>query len=208
MSISAEALQSQIPYYLTSEPEQKEFLSALTSLIGGASSGYFITSSFDPYKAEMLQGDGWRGLQVISFATGERRPIRGIVLSNSCDISTDNTRAFPPKVIFAPLVKLATIETKFKNAGLKTDQIADKLTAIRGQKITSFFYLPADGVLEEEYVVMLDDVHSMPSNIFIEQTEKQKLFTLSMAGFYLFVFKLSVHFCRLQENVKRVENAA
>lgn len=71
-----------------------------------------------------------------------------------------------------------------------------------------FFYLPADGVLEEEYVVMLDDVHSMPSNIFIEQTEKQKLFTLSMAGFYLFVFKLSVHFCRLQENVKRVENAA
>lgn len=74
MSISAEALQSQIPYYLTSEPEQKEFLSALTSLIGGASSGYFITSSFDPYKAEMLQGDGWRGLQVISLplASGDR----------------------------------------------------------------------------------------------------------------------------------------
>jgi len=207
MTVSTEALQQQIPYYLTSEPEQKEFLSSLSSLTSGAKHGYFLSSSFDPYKEEMLQGDGWRGFQVFSFSNGTKLPIRGIVLSNSCDISADNVRALPPKVVFAPLVKLASIEAKFAAAGLHEAQIVDKVAAIRAQKASSLFYLPADGPLDEEYVVILDDVHSMPSNVFLEDTSKNKLFTLSMAGFYLFVFKLSVHFCRLQENVKRVDAA-
>ena len=72
---------------------------------------------------------------------------------------------------------------------------------IRAQGVTSIFYLPADDLLEEEHVALLDDLHSMPLEAHGQAAEK--LFTLSMAGFYLFVFKLSVHFCRLHENVDR-----
>ena len=49
--------------------------------------------------------------------------------------------------------------------------------------------------------MLLDDLHSMPIELHGQAAEK--LFTLSMAGFYLFVLKLSVHFCRLHENVDR-----
>ena len=56
------------------------------------------------------------------------------------------------------------------------------------------------GHLEEDYVVLLDDLHSIP---LASHPGDQKLFTLSMAGFYLFIFKLSVHFCRLHEHVDR-----
>ncbi len=71
---------------------------------------------------------------------------------------------------------------------------------MRAQEVTNVFYLPAGGPFEEEHIVLLDNVHSMP---FAAHDEGEKLFTLSMAGFYLFAFKLSVHFCRLQENVDR-----
>lgn len=51
------------------------------------------------------------------------------------------------------------------------------------------------------HVALLDDLHSMPMEVYKEAAEK--LFTCSMEGLYLFVFKLSVHFCRLHENVDR-----
>ena len=43
----------------------------------------------------------------------------------------------------------------------------------------------------------------MPVRAFIDDNAKAKRFTLSLHGFYMFVFKLSVHFCRLHENVAR-----
>ena len=65
------------------------------------------------------------------------------------------------------------------------------------------FYLPKGGALEDEYVALLDDLHSIPAHAFERVAEKKKLFTLSMVGFYLFLLKLSVHFCRFHENVAR-----
>jgi hypothetical protein len=62
-------------------------------------------------------------------------------------------------------------------------------------------YLPADGLLDEDHVALLDDLYSMP--VAVHRQGAEKLFTLSMAGFYLFVFKLSVHVCRLHEDVDR-----
>lgn len=201
MTFDAEALRKQIPYYLTADPAQKALVANLKALSEGAVKGYFIRTGFDLHATVMLQGDGWRGFQVFSFATGNRNQVRGIVLSNSCDVSPENERVLPPNVTFAPIVKLSRIQKRFAQRGLKGDQIETRLQAIRSQSITSMFYLPADGPLGEEYVALLDDLHSMPVEVHREAGEK--LFTLSMAGFYLFVFKLSVHFCRLHENIDR-----
>ena len=85
-------------------PAQKVLVSELKSLIDGADRGYFIPAGSDGYKTEMLQGDGWRGFQIFSFKSGNVNAARGIVLSNSCDVSAENARVLPPKLTFAPIV--------------------------------------------------------------------------------------------------------
>lgn len=201
MTFDAETLKQQIPYYLTASPAQKKLVQELKAISEGAKKGYFLQKTSEPNEETMLQGDGWEGFQIFSFDSGNRKAVRGIVLSNSCDISPDNERAMPPKVTFAPIVKLSALERIFDESGLDKERVASKLEAIRMQSVTSYFYLPATAPLDDEYVALLDDLHSMP----FEKHRKNgvKLFTLSMAGFYLFVFKLSVHFCRLQESVDR-----
>lgn len=202
MSFSPENLKDQIPYYLTSATAQKELVENIEAIMGGAQTGYYLTAGQETYADERLQGDGWRGLPLFSFASGEKQNVRGILLSNTCDISRENERTLPPKLIFAPIFKLSSIEARFASRGISPAQIAGKVEAIKKQIATSVFYLPAGGPLDEDYVALLDDVHSAPVSAH-ENEYREKLFTLSMAGFYLFVFKLSVHFCRLQENVDR-----
>ena len=124
-------------------------------------------------------------------------------MSNSCDIDPQNPRAAPSRVIFAPLVKLAAYEGLLRGGGFEMKSVDDTLAAIRAQKITNLFFLPAGGPLEEAHVVRLDEVHSMPVGAFFKPKEPEKLFTLSNTGFYMFVLKLSVHFCRLHEKINR-----
>jgi hypothetical protein len=201
MTFDADALRQQIPYYLTAAPAQKGLLAELQKLIEGADKGYFIPTGYDGYTDEMLQGDGWRGFQIFSFNSGNIHHARGIVLSNSCDVSSENRRVLPPNVTFAPIVKMAKLVERFKAYGLDGEKVASRLKDIKAQRVTNMFYLPADGLLDEDHVALLDDLHSIPIDVHRQSAEK--LFTLSMAGFYLFVFKLSVHFCRLHENVDR-----
>jgi hypothetical protein len=52
-------------------------------------------------------------------------------------------------------------------------------------------------------MALFDQLYTMPSKVFDQENKKSKVFTLSLFGFYLFVFKLSIHFCRFQENVAR-----
>ena len=201
MTLDIDAIRLQIPYYLTSDPKQKAFLSELEALGAGASRGYITPPQYDEFIEELLQGDGWTGLQIYSFNDSNVRPVRGLILSNSCDVAAENQRTLPMKIIFVPIVKLAAIQARFEKAGLSPDQIAAKTSAIRSQSVTNIFYLPAEVPLEEEYVALLDDTHSIPSSFIPKATDK--LFTMTMAGFYLFLFKISIHFCRIQENVDR-----
>ena len=151
----------------------------------------------------MLQGDGWRGFQLFIFESGERRSVRGVVLSNSCDVDPENPRDVPARVIFAPLVKLSAYEALLAKSGIDAAKVQAKITSIRAQKTTNVFFLPASGTLAEDHVVRLDEAHSMPVAAHIGSADREKLFTLSNTGFYMLVLKLSVHFCRLQERVNR-----
>lgn len=209
MNLDAETLIQQIPYYLTAE-DQKVLLDELKAISCGGTATYLLSTYRDSFKEMMLQGDGWRGFQLFLFERGERRSVRGIVLSNSCDVDPNNPREVPARVIFAPLVKLAVFKALLKTSGIGADRVADKIAAIKAQKTSNIFYLPAGGVLEEDYVVRFDEVHNMPVAAHTASSDREKLFTLSNTGFYMLVFKLSVHFCRLQEKVNRkpIETAA
>ena len=207
MNLDAETLIQQIPYYLTAE-DQKVLLDELTAISRGGTAEYLLSTYRDSFKELMLQGDGWRGFQLFLFETGDRRSVRGIVLSNSCDVDPKNARDVPARVIFAPLVKLAAFEALLKASEIGAERVAAKIAAIKSQKTSNIFYLPAGGALDEDYVVRFDDAHNMPVASHAKSEDREKLFTLSNTGFYMLVLKLSVHFCRLHEKVNRMPTEA
>jgi hypothetical protein len=202
MEFDAESLKRQIPFYLTAE-DQQALVRELQAIAGGGAADYLLSDYRNAFNEIMLQGDGWRGFQLFVFDSGERRSVRGVVLSNSCDVDPENPRDTPSRVIFAPLVKLSVYQDVLTASGIDGARIAAKLAAIKAQKTSNVFYLPASGALTEDYVVRLDEAHSMPVAAHLGNSHREKLFTLSNTGFYMLVLKLSFHFCRLQEQVNR-----
>lgn len=202
MNLDVESLQQLIPYYLTA-PDRRVLVDELERISKGGTAEYFLSPYHDSFKTDMLQGDGWRGLQLFLFETGEKRSVQGLVMSNSCDVEAGNARDVPARVMFAPLVRLSDYEALLRKSGIDSTKVDQKLGEIRAQKTTNMFFLPAGGPLGEDHVVRLDDAHSMPVKAHVSAPEREKLFTLTNTGFYMLVLKLSVHFCRLQEKVNR-----
>lgn len=194
--ITAESIHQQIPYYL-SQAAKENLAKALQEF--PRCIDYYI----DRYQDEVLQGDGWNSFVVVNVENGERKPIKGILLTNSCDVAPENKRESPPTFTFAPIIKLSNYVQRLLAAGLSQQVIDDKVAAIKEQNITNLFYLPKGAHLDNDYVALLGDVHTVPLKVFQERQDRQKLFTLGQTGFYLFVLKLSVHFCRFHEEVDR-----
>lgn len=196
MQITSESIKDQIPYYL-SQKAKEHLAKALDNF--PRQIDYYINL----YPDETLQGDGWTSVDVIRFEDGARKLIKALLLSNSCDIAPENKRDLPTKLSFASMVKLDRYQELLTSGGLDPEQIKAKVQAIKEQRVTSLVYLPKGSALDDDYVALLDDIHTVPYQAFRARNEKKKLFTLSNVGFYLFVLKLSVHFCRLHEEIVR-----
>ena len=196
MDINEESIKDHIPYYLT-QAAKDGIIKALKDFPEKMS---YYTGI---HKDEILQGDGWNCFELINFETAERKSIKGIILSNSCDISSENSRDLPIRIVFAPIIPLSSYEQLLISNKVAHDKISDKINSIQQQKVTSLFYLPKGGNLESDHIAVLDDLHTLPANHFYMKSEKKKQFTLSQVGFYLFLLKLSIHFCRFHENVLR-----
>ena len=196
MQITSESIKDQIPYYL-SKNAKENLAKALDRF--PREIDYYI----DRYKDEPLQGDGWTSVDIFRFEDGVKKSIRALLLSNSCDVAPEHKRNLPTRLSFASMVKLGRYIDLLVCAGLDQKQIEAKVLAIKEQRVTSLVYLPKGAELDEDYVALLDDIHTVPSQAFGLRNEKRKLFTLSNIGFYLFILKLSVHFCRLHEEVVR-----
>lgn len=193
--MSGPEFSDQIPYYLTRDKGE-----ALMKQLRNFSekTPIYLKDNMEG----LLQGDGWTGLSILDHGNGTVRTARAVILSNSCDISLANKREVPPFVSYAPLWRLSNLERVFLDSGISAQAVADKIGAIRRQEVTQFFFLPSQGVLDDDYVVWLSNAQSMPLANF-DSSANTRLFTLNMVGFYYFVFKISVHFCRFFEEVDR-----
>lgn len=196
MGITVEDIKEHIPYYLTQEAKNG-LVKALNDF--PEKINYYTAKHQD----QLLQGDGWNSLDIINIETAERKSIKGIILSNSCDISPENTRDVPARIVFAPIIPLSLYEGLLAQSGIDLEKVSSKVSSIKLQKVTSLFYLPKGGCLESDHIAVLDDLHTLPTLCFYRKADREKQFTLSQAGFYLFLFKLSIHFCRFHENVFR-----
>lgn len=151
-----------------------------------------------------LQGDGWRGFVVYDYEDEKTLVDRaGIIFSNSCDINPDNARDINRAVIFAPLSPLHSYVSALEDRGVDGNRIKDLCSNIREQRITDLFYLPSVSEEIPEALVSMDTLHSLPRPVFDRAVTKH-LFTLSMYGFYLFLLKISIHFTRVQEGIRRM----
>lgn len=194
-----ESIEKQIPYYLT-EDAKKGLIQALNDF--PENTQYYLSKSTE-LSDTLLQGDLFAELPVQQG--NETKYIKGIILSNSCDISPENKRELPVNVLFAPLVSLEFYAKRLETAKVPKTAIDSKIEMIRQQKITNIFYLPEshdDG--RPECIVYLDQVYFLRTAILLKILEDgRKISTLSQVGFYIFLLKLSVHFCRFHECVHR-----
>lgn len=195
MELSPESIKDQIPTYLTADQKQG-FVKELSNF---PNCNYYTSL----YKDDLLQGDAWTNFEIINFEDGERKNIRGLLLSNSCDAAVDNKRSVPTKITFAPMISLNAYQKCLESQGVNQQQISNKFEEIKKQSLTSIFFLPKGGNLPEDHIVLLEDVHSIPLSKFTGKENRSKIFTLSQVGFYIFLMKLTMHFCRMHEGVVR-----
>ncbi len=153
----------------------------------------------------IYQGDGIIDIQVYNPVSLEVKNKECIVLSNTCDIAPENKRNFPSNIVYAPIIKLDDYVNIILSGTSKTkEQIESHLSSIRKQRITQIFYLPQYGDKLVESIVFLDKLYNLPiSMIDRGKLRDTRLFSLSNYGIYLFLYKISIHFTRIQDRVDR-----
>ncbi|WP_038164860.1 hypothetical protein [Verrucomicrobium sp. BvORR106] len=148
-------------------------------------------------EAVVFQGDGIKEMPFINLPNEKVGPANVLVISNTCDIDPTNQREIPLQVSYCPIVKLGSWLSRLREPA-PLDQ------AVRAQRVSSMFYLPKNEHLKDDSVALLDRMVSCsPKTLPFENLREKKLFTLSDYGFYLFLFKLSIHMTRIREGVAR-----
>ncbi|MEM9858464.1 MAG: hypothetical protein AAF843_13965 [Bacteroidota bacterium] len=151
----------------------------------------------------IFQGDGLRNLLAINLPSTETKVVSGMVISNTCDIDPVNKRNFPSQIVYAPIIDLGKYSNSLRSQ-LPEEKVSGHLAAIRKQYITQIFYLPPILNKLKESIVFLDRLHNVGSNKYDRsELNLSRIFSLSNYGNYLFLFKLSLHFTRIQDKVDR-----
>jgi hypothetical protein len=191
-----EASRIAFPPYLTGA-DRASLLSALSDF--PKNTNYFLNK---PY-AEVLQGDGVAGFSYL-YKTGDglrERTVKGIIVTNSCDMDLSNDPSAEANVLFAPIAKLSTVLDGYLALGRSKEELEARAGDIRAQRVTEVCYLPSHGEFPES-VAMLDDIRPEPLREFLSRKDA-RLFSLSQYGFWIFLIKLSMHFVRMREGVRR-----
>ncbi len=191
-----------LPQYLSdvSGTEIKEQLKKFP--VDGTKETVYTTMLSD--HSEIFQGDGLTNIPYYDSFSQETRPANVIILSNTCDISLENSRFDSINLCIAPLFNLEKYQNYLLTKGFSKQQIDTHIDHIKKQEITHVIYFPKNGKLTYDAIARLDKVCSIDRRkISSEDVKKNRLFTLSDYGFYLFLLKISIHFTRIRERIDR-----
>jgi hypothetical protein len=200
--ISLDEIEKYLPKYLTPE-SQKILFNELDSFPDNIDKRMYTHNLKD--KELVFQGDGIKELLVLNLPDTVCAKAKAIIISNTCDIDQENKRYFPSRLCYTPLFSLRKYEDGLRSKAIYSEeQLRSHIETIKSQKITQIFYLPASERLEEDSIIFFDRLHNCDNN-YVKRNElsEKRLFTLSDYGLYLFLFKLSIHFTRVQEGVER-----
>ena len=170
--------------------------------------GFYVKSQ-TPY---LMQADVLHSVMAIDFDITRNIFITGytptVLISNTCDVSELNERTINQKeALFAPIIPLGQYVDDCQQQGFKSDQIKSFCSQLKRQEFSNLFYLPPIG--SEDYIVRLDKTYWLPQSQLLETSEnlhEARYVSLSNWAYYLFIAKLSLHFCRVPEEVERPES--
>lgn len=204
--IPFEEVKKYLPQYLSSTAQQELFKEL----------GHFpdnidqrIYTSQLSEEENIFQGDGIQNLLYINFPSTEIGKVPGMILSNTCDIDSSNKRLMPLRMVYTPIFNLGKYEQSLIKSHVETGKksiqsINSHISDIRKQYISHIFYLPKGGTLQNDSIIFFDRLNNCPADsIESQELSNRRIFTLSDYGFYLFLFKLSVHFTRIRDSVSR-----
>lgn len=198
--ISIEEIRDYLPTFL-SQGSETAFLDEIRIFLNAQSKPFYAsTLQREPV---LFQGDGVDGLLVVNLPNPLVGPARVMLFSNTCDVNPANPRLFPSSLTYAPIFLLDRYL-----AALGAEHSEDRIRAheydIRNQLVTQIFFLPQGGRLAGDSLVFLDRANSAQSDTLDRaKVPDLRLFTLSDFGAWLFVLKLSIHYCRIRDKVDR-----
>ncbi|WP_298704682.1 hypothetical protein [uncultured Campylobacter sp.] len=190
MGIPQSEIQKYLPQYL-SNGAKEALKNSLDDFPNNLEKMIMPENIFNEYKSKLLQSDI---IECKNIYDGHNAKV--MIISNSCDNSSENERNFPICVSFVAILSLEKMKNVFEKYGIDKQAIDNKIDAIKKQQVTNMFYLPND------MVALLDRTMHLDYNKF-SKAMINKIASLSDYGFYVFLFKLSYHFTRLREGVQR-----
>lgn len=204
-----------LPKYLSPEINEDllRFISSDFPLSNDASKVYSEVAEIETF----LQGDA---VEEIPFSTFNSSPPsfiadfqQGVLISNTCDITEENERMTSPFASFSLIFKLEEYLDQLRSDGKSNARIKSFENNLKANRLSGFMYLPQkvkDGeIVFSESFLRFDRIANLPASILNRKynlayvPEGNRLFSFSNYGFFLFLTKLSVHFCRIRENVIR-----
>lgn len=166
-----------------------------------------IFSSFSESNNGIFQGDGLKQFKLADYEQDSFFLAKVIVVSNTCDVSVKNKRYFEACISVAPIFNLKKYRVLLREnyPETKWDAIDNHIRDIKSQFVSQIFYLPSkEPTVPDESFVRLDMIQSLPLSIIdLDKINDIRIFSISNYGFYLFLYKLSVHFCRVRESIDR-----
>jgi hypothetical protein len=191
-----------LPKYLSADEQTQLFeeLRQFPENIDGR-----MYSSICDYGEELYQGDGLSNLPIVSLPLTNPETANVMIISNTCDISPDNERFYPAFALYCPLIRLTAYEELLHQTFPQSaDRIQSHINSIRRQECSPMFFLPKGAHLPEDFIALMDHiVHHKLQALDLSTLIRGRLFTLSDYGYYLFLFKLSIHFTRMRDGVIR-----
>lgn len=199
-----EDFKTYLPKYLSGEA-QKNLFAELDQFPDNIDSRIYTIRLRD--ELVVFQGDGLSSMWVADLPSSIINKTRVMVISNTCDTAPDNKRLLGSRLLYCPIISFEKYENLLhsQKGGLPVNfNPAGHLEAIKKQHNSSMFYLPQTEKLQGGGIALLDRVNNCDAqSMNLQELTANRLFTLSDYGFYLFLFKLSLHLTRIREGVAR-----
>jgi hypothetical protein len=170
-----ELIRTHLPPYLTAE--LKDNLFTIVKENFPLSTDPKLIYQKLPDKTIYYQGDGLEDIPFSKFLSKEggkfvHSYLPGIILSNTCDISSENERLEKPYFQFSSIFSLEEYIGQLKQKDISQDRIDSFIADLKRNRITNLFFLPekrnGEEIILRDSFVRFDGNVSLPSNIFEE----------------------------------------
>lgn len=212
MEFGGHSLDLFLPNYLT-DTNKNRLKSALEQFVDPDSKSKTIDYTdfyLETPPSFLMQGDLLNSIPVYDWDYERNNYTTGfapvIIASNSCDVYSKEEGLLEKEGLFACVIPFDEFEKDLKDNGFSAENIVSIRNNLTHQTYTNIFYMPPTFIDKREYLVFFDKTFWHPSEKLREYASdisSLRFISLGNFGFYLFILKLSFHFCRVPEESER-----